>query len=75
VERAPESFVRFPYFCEREGLCDGIPNGGVDDGWWVVGSSALRTAVLDLCSTLALRKMAVDGRSSSKLRLSVVPGR
>jgi hypothetical protein len=74
-EGAPESFVRFPYFCEREGFCDGIPDGGVGDGWWVVGSSALRPAAPDLCSTLALRKMAADRRSSSKLRLGVVPGR
>jgi hypothetical protein len=73
-EGAPESFVRFPYFCEREGFCDGIPDSGVSDGWWVAGSSALRTAVPDLCSTLALRMMAADGRSS-KLRLGAVPGR
>jgi hypothetical protein len=58
----------FPYFCEREGLCDGIPDGGVDGGWWVSGSSVLRPAAVDLCSTLALHKMAADGHSSSKVR-------
>jgi hypothetical protein len=68
-------FVRFPYFCEREGFYDGIPDGGVGDGWWVAGSSALRPVVPDLCSTLALRKMAADGHSSSKMRLGVGPGR
>jgi hypothetical protein len=73
-EGAPKSFVRFPYFCEREGFCDGIPDGGVSDGWWVAGSLALRPAVPDLCSTLALRMMAADGRSS-KLCLGAVPGR
>jgi hypothetical protein len=73
-EGALESFIRFPYFCKREGFCDGIPDGGVGDGWWVAGSSALRPVAPDLCSTLALRKMAADGRSSSKLRLGVVPG-
>jgi hypothetical protein len=36
-EGAPESFIHFPYFYEREGFCDGIPDGGVGDGWWVAG--------------------------------------
>jgi hypothetical protein len=75
LEGVSESFVRFPYFCEKEGFCDGIPDGGVDDGWWVAGSSALQPMAPDLCSTLTLRKMATDGRSSSKLYLGVVPGR
>jgi hypothetical protein len=52
VEGAPELFVLFPYFCEREGLCDGIPDGG---GWWVAGSSVLRPAALDLGLFLLLR--------------------
>jgi hypothetical protein len=39
LEGAPESFIRFPYFCESERFYDGIPGGGVGDGR-VVGSSA-----------------------------------
>jgi hypothetical protein len=64
----------FPYFCEREGFYDGIPDGGVGNGWWVARSSALRPAAPDLYSTLTLHKMVADGCSSSKLRLGVVPG-
>jgi hypothetical protein len=71
-EGALESFIRFPYFCEREGLCNDISDGSVGDGWWVAGSSALWPAPPDLCSTLALRKMAADRCSSSKLCLGVV---
>jgi hypothetical protein len=70
---SPESFIRFPYFCESERFYDGIPGGGVGDGRWVAGSLALQPAASDLCSTLTIRKMAADGRSSSKLRLGVVP--
>jgi hypothetical protein len=73
LEGAPESFIRFPYFCESERFYDGIPGGGVGDGRWVAGSLALQPAASDLCSTLTIRKMAADGRSSSKLRLGVVP--
>jgi hypothetical protein len=65
----------FPYFCEREGLCDGILDVGVDGGWWVPGSSVLRSVAADLCSTLALRKMTADGHSSSKVRLGVASRR
>jgi hypothetical protein len=48
VVGALESFILFPYFCEREGLCDGIPDGGVGGGWWVAGFSILQPAALDL---------------------------
>jgi hypothetical protein len=65
---APASFVLFPYFCERERLCDGIPDGG---GWWVTGSSVLQLAAPDLCSISALRNVAANGHSSSKVCLGV----
>jgi hypothetical protein len=55
VEGAPESFVLFPYFCEREGLCDGIPSSGVGGGWWVAGSTVLRPAAPNLGLFLLLR--------------------
>jgi hypothetical protein len=57
------------------GLCDGIPDSGVGGGWSVTGSSVLRLAASDLCSTPALRKMADNGRSSSKVRLGIASGR
>jgi hypothetical protein len=72
---APASFVLFPYFCERGGLCDGIPDSGVGGGWSVTGSSVLRLAASDLCSTPAFRKMADNGRSSSKVHLGIASGR
>jgi hypothetical protein len=71
---APASFVLFPYFCEREGLCDGIPDGGVGGGWWVTGSSVLRLVAPDLCSTPALHKVAANGRSSSKCAWALLLG-
>jgi hypothetical protein len=44
--------VLFPYFCEREGLYDCIPDGG---GWWVAVSSVLRPTTPDLGLLLLLR--------------------
>jgi hypothetical protein len=41
----------------------------------VTGSSVLRLAALDLCSTPTLHKVAANGRSSSKLRLGVASRR
>jgi hypothetical protein len=66
----------FPYFCEREGFFDGIPDGSsVGGGRWLFWSSVLWPVAADLCSTLVLRKVTTDGRSSSKLHLGDASGR
>jgi hypothetical protein len=60
----------FHCFCERVGFFYGIPNYcGVGGGWWLFRPLVLWSAVVDLCSTPVLHKLAADGRSSTRLRL------